>query len=69
MDCRELENRLLELESKQSQRNEVMYGWIALAVIVSVVSFLAGGWSANDQDQRLQRLERISGIDEIGRRT
>jgi sensor domain CHASE-containing protein len=39
-----------------------------IALVVSVVHFTVGAWHAEQTNQRLQRLEKIVGIDEIGRR-
>ena len=69
MDAKELENKLLELEAKQAQRNEHLTGGMVLALLIAVIALLGGIWSAIEQQQRLERLEHTQGIDAIGRRT
>lgn len=39
-----------------------------IALALSVVHFFAGAWHAEQTNQRLQRIEKIVGLDEIGRR-
>ena len=39
-----------------------------IALIASVIHFCVGAWHAEQTNQRLQRIEKIVGIDEIGRR-
>ena len=39
-----------------------------VALITSAVHFAVGAWHAEQTNQRLQRIEKIVGIDEIGRR-
>lgn len=39
-----------------------------IALVASAIHFFAGTWHAEQTNQRLQRLEKIVGIDEIGRR-
>jgi hypothetical protein len=68
MDCKELENKLLELEAKQAQRNEHLTGGMVLALLLSVIALLGGVLSAIEQQQRIERLEHMQGIDAIGRR-
>ena len=68
MDCRELENKLLELEAKQSQRNEHLTGGMVIALLLAAAALLGGILSAIEQQQRLERLEHLQGIDSIGRR-
>ena len=68
MDCKELENKLLELEAKQAQRNEHLTGGMVLALLFAVIALLGGILSAIEQQQRLERLEHTQGIDAIGRR-
>jgi len=68
MDCKELENKLLELEAKQAQRNEHLIGGVVLALLLATVALLGGIMSAIEQQQRLERLEHMQGIDAIGRR-
>ena len=62
MECKELDQRCKE------RLNEIVYPLIFLSIVIGVASFVAGSWSAGEQNQRLQRLEQINGIDEIGRR-
>jgi len=69
MDCKELENKLLEWEAKQAQRNEHLTGGMVLALLLSAI--LVGGFLVafeQLQQQRIERLEHIQGIDAIGRR-
>jgi hypothetical protein len=68
MDAKELENKLLELESKQAQRNEHLTGGMVIALLIAVIALLGGIGSAWEQQQRLERLEHMQGIDAIGRR-
>jgi hypothetical protein len=68
MDCKELENKLLELEAKQAQRNEHLTGGMVIAVLLAAIALLGGILSAIEQQQRLERLEHTQGIDAIGRR-
>ncbi len=68
MDCRELENKLLELEAKQSQRNEHLTGGMVIALLLAAAALLGGILSTIEQQQRLERLEHMQGIDAIGRR-
>jgi len=68
MDCRELENKLLELEAKQSQRNEHLTGGMVIALLLAAAALLGGILSAIEQQQRIERLEHMQGIDAIGRR-
>ena len=68
MDCKELENKLLEMEAKQAQRNEHFTGGMVLALLFAVAALLGGILSAIEQQQRLERLEHTQGIDAIGRR-
>jgi hypothetical protein len=68
MDCKELENKLLELEAKQSQRNEHLTGGVFAAVLIAVITLLSGILSAIEQNRRFERLEHMQGIDAIGRR-
>jgi hypothetical protein len=68
MDCKELENKLLEFEAKQAQRNEHLMGGMVLALLLAVIALLGGILSAIEQQQRLERLEHAQGIDAIGRR-
>lgn len=39
-----------------------------IALVLSVVHFFGGAWHAEQTNQRLQRIEKIVGLDEIGRR-
>ncbi len=69
MDCKELENKLLELEAKQAERNEHLIGGMVLALLLSAI--VVGGLLVafeQLQQQRLERLEHMQGIDAIGRR-
>ncbi len=68
MDCKELENKLLELESKQAQRNEHLTGGMVLALLLATIALLGGLFSCIDLEQRIERLEHLQGIDAIGRR-
>ncbi len=68
MDCKELENKLLVLEAKQSQRNEHLTGGMVIALLLAAAALLGGILSAIEQQQRLERLEHAQGIDAIGRR-
>ena len=68
MDCKEMENKFLELEAKQAQWNEYFTGGMVIAVLIAVVALLGGILSAIEQQQRLERLEHAQGIDAIGRR-
>jgi len=68
MDCKELENKLLELEAKQAQRNENLTGGMVLALLLSAIGLIVCVFSALEQQQRLERLEHLQGIDAIGRR-
>ncbi len=68
MDCKELENKLLELEAKQAQRNEHLTGGMVLALLLSAIGLIVYVFSALEQQQRLERLEHMQGIDAIGRR-
>ena len=68
MDCKELENKLLELEAKQAQRNEHLTGGMVLALLLATIALLGGLFSCVDLDERVRRLEHLQGIDAIGRR-
>jgi hypothetical protein len=68
MDCKELENKLLELEAKQAQRNEHLTGGMVLALLLATIALLGGLFSCIDLEQRIERLEHAQGIDAIGRR-
>jgi hypothetical protein len=68
MDCKEPENKLLELEAKQAERNEHLTGGMVIAVLIAAIALLGGIVSAWEQQQRLERLEHAQGIDAIGRR-
>jgi hypothetical protein len=68
MDCKELENKLLELEAKQSQRNEHLTAGMVIALLLAAAALLGGILSAYERQQRLERLEHMQGIDAIGRR-
>lgn len=68
MDCKELENKLLELEAKQAQRNEHLTGGMVLALLLTAIALIIAFTSALQHHQRLERLEHIQGIDAIGRR-
>ena len=63
----QLESKLLELEAKQAQRNEHFTGGMVIAVLIAAVALLSGISSAWEQQQRLERLEHMQGIDAIGR--
>jgi hypothetical protein len=68
MDCKELENKLLELEAKQAEYKDHLIGCLIVTVAIAVVALLGGILSAIEQQQRLERLEHTQGIDAIGRR-
>jgi hypothetical protein len=68
MDCKELENKLLLLEGKQSVDNEFLIGCLVIVGVIAVIALLGGILSAIEQQQRLERLEHAQGIDAIGRR-
>jgi hypothetical protein len=68
MDCKELENKLLKLEGKQSEDRECLTGCLVVAALIAVSAILGGILSAIEQQQRLERLEHTQGIDAIGRR-
>jgi hypothetical protein len=59
---------LNELDTKYRQKFELAWFLIFIAIAIGAASFGAGAWSAMEQGQRLDRLERIEGIDFIGRR-
>ena len=64
----QLENKFFEMEAKQSERNEHLTGCLIITVAIAVVALLGGILSAIEQQQRLERLEHMQGIDAIGRR-
>jgi hypothetical protein len=68
MDAKELENKLLEMDAKQGERNEHLTGGMVLALLLAGCAVLGGILSAYEQQQRIERLEHIEGIDAIGRR-
>jgi len=68
VDCKELENKLLELEAKQAEDKEYLTGCLVVTVAIAVIALLGGILSAIEQGQRLERLEHAQGIDAIGRR-
>jgi hypothetical protein len=68
MDCKELENKLLELKGKQSEDKECLTGWLVVTTLIAASAILGGILSAYEQQQRLERLEHMQGIDAIGRR-
>jgi hypothetical protein len=59
---------LNELDTKYREKFELAWFLIFIAIAIGAASFGAGAWSAMVQGQRLDRLERIEGIDSIGRR-
>lgn len=69
MDCKEIENKLLEMEAKQAQRNEHLTGGMVLALLLTVIALIIAFTSAFQHHQRLERLEHMQGIDSIGRRS
>ena len=68
MDCKELENKLLELEAKQAQRNEHLIGGVVLALLLAGGAIVFAGSAAFVHNGRLERLEHMQSIDAIGRR-
>jgi hypothetical protein len=68
MDCKELENKLLELEAKQAEDKDHLIGCLIVTVAIAVIALLGGILSAIEQQQRIERLEHAQGIDAIGRR-
>lgn len=52
----------------EDQKLEAALFLAVIALIVSAIHFCAGAWHAEQTNQRLQRIEKIVGIDEIGRR-
>lgn len=56
-----------EVESV-NHRLEIALTVAVLAMIISLVCFLASAWHAEMTNQRLDRLENIERIDSIGRR-
>jgi len=68
MDCKELENKLLELEAVVDQERDIIKVGIFISLFLAIGSFVCGMWSASEQQQRLDRLEHMQGIDAIGRR-
>lgn len=52
----------------EDQKLEAALLLAVVALLVSVVHFFASAWHAEQTNQRLQRIEKIVGIDEIGRR-
>jgi|688.fasta_scaffold617234_3 hypothetical protein len=69
MDCKELENKLLELEAKQAQRNEHLTGGMVLALLFASIALIVVFMCSVEHHRRLERLEHAQGIDAIGRRT
>ena len=59
---------LNEFDAKYRDKFELAWFLIAIAIVIGVAAFVAGAWSSAEQGQRLDRLERIEGIDSIGRR-
>jgi heme/copper-type cytochrome/quinol oxidase subunit 4 len=68
MDCKELENKLLLLEGKQSVDNEHLIGGMVLALLLTAIALIIAFTSALQHHERLERLEHAQGIDAIGRR-
>jgi hypothetical protein len=68
MDAKELENKLLEIKGKQSEDNERLTGCLVVTALIAASAVLGGILSAIEQQQRLERLEHMQGIDAIGRR-
>ena len=68
MDCKELENKLLQIKGKQSEDNERLTGCLVVTALIAASAILGGILSAYEQQQRLERLEHMQGIDAIGRR-
>lgn len=68
MDCKELENKLLELEANQAQRNEHLTGGMVLALLFASIALIVVFMCSVEHHQRLERLEYMQGIDAIGRR-
>jgi hypothetical protein len=68
MDCKELENKLMELKGKQSEDKECLTGCLVITALIAASAILGGILSAIEQQQRLERLEHAQGIDAIGRR-
>jgi hypothetical protein len=68
MDCKELENKLLELKGKQSEDKECLTGCLVVTALIAASAIVGGILSAYEQGQRLERLEHMQGIDAIGRR-
>ena len=56
-----------EIESLK-MRTEFTLFLAIIALVASAIHFFAGTWHADQTNQRLQRLEKIVGMDEIGRK-
>jgi hypothetical protein len=68
MDCKELENKLLELEACVQQESEICKIGILLLLIFASAALAVACICSQERNERLDRLERIEGIDAIGRR-
>ena len=68
MDCKELENKVYEVESQLSQRCENLNGGFILAVILAFGGLITAIVMGCIHSERLERLEHMQGIDAIGRR-
>ncbi len=69
MDCKEIENKLLELQAKQAQRNEHLTGGMVLALLFASIALIVVFMCSVEHHQRLERMEHMQGIDSIGRRS
>jgi hypothetical protein len=68
MDCKELENKVYEVESQLSQRCENLNGGFVLAILVAFAALITAIVVCCDHTQRLERLEHLQSIDALGRR-
>jgi uncharacterized membrane protein affecting hemolysin expression len=59
---------LNELDAKYRDKFEAVQIGVFVAILIALLSFTLGFFSAIVQSERLDRLERIEGIDSIGRK-
>jgi hypothetical protein len=57
-----------EQEKITDNRLEVALFLAVVSSVLALAHFTVGAWNAEQTNQRLQRIEKIVGIDEIGRR-
>jgi len=63
MNHKEIENKLLEIEVKQSEINENFTAGILFAIFFAATALFGVIWSSQEDNQRIKRLEIIEGLE------